>query len=173
MKNITMFKWSPKYGFTKFQIYTNSYIRDKNQNWRIIKKEVENIMIDFTHTKKSMKASNWKIVWDFSSNEAFTIRIWISSSDITDLANFIAFMKHKKQTFSTVHNTNTANWGNKSLSWYTTEQEEKIFIPWKWEEKHKIKVKSLKISSGWKNISFSITLAEADLISLWIEKYFI
>ena len=173
MQNVTMFKWSAKYGFTKFQVYTHSYKKDKVVDGKTVKKEVNNIMVDFTHTKQAMKASNGKMVGNFGANDAYTIRIGISSADITDLANLLAFLKHEKQTFSTVHATNTTNGGSKSLSWFTVEQEEKVFIPGKWEEVHKVKAKSFKISAGGKNIGFTLTLAEAKLIAIWIEKHFI
>ena len=173
MKNITMFKGSTKHGFTKFQVYTNIYKKEKIVNWQKEIKEVNNIMIDFTFTKEAMKASNGKLVGNFKSWDTYTIRIGISSADITDLSNLLAFLKHEKQTFSTVHETNTTNGGRKSLVGFTIDVDEKVFVPGKGEIINKTKAKTLKISSWDKNISFTLTLPEAKLVATWIEKHFI
>jgi len=168
MKNITMFKGNVKNGFTKFQVYTHNYKKTKDGKT----KTMYVIMLDFAHTKVAKKASNGKTVWDFSEENTNTIRLSISSSDITDLANLLAFLKHEKQTFSTVHASNSWAW-NKSVTWFTGEQNVKAFVPWKWEVEGKEKTKTLQISLNKEKISFTLSAPEAKLIATWIEKHFI
>ena len=83
------------------------------------------------------------------------------------------FLKHKKQTFSTVHVSNSENGVSKSISAFTWEQVSKTFVPGKGEIEVKEVTKIISISANKEKISFTLTLPEAMLIATWIEKHFI